>query len=168
LVNRELAAFRRESPQYFQLFQRLDVAAAAARPGLSVALGLSGIGLPLGEAANHLASHAVVQTALQVVGDVAGGTMAAAVGETAISSTAASSIGYLQARFHRLQAAFTASRVAWLAERLEQDLLETITRRLKQAVNVPHSTAFLKVERLLGKIRECLANERREVLTPEA
>lgn len=156
LVGNELETFRRESPQYFQFFQRLDIAAAAARPGLSVVLGLSGIGLPFGEAATHLASHAVVQSALHVVGDVAGGTMAAAVGETAISSSAASGVGYLQARFHRLQAAFTARRVTWLAERLERDLLGSTTQRLKQAVGVPQSQAFVEVETLLKKVRESL------------
>jgi hypothetical protein len=153
LVALELDAFRRESPHYFQFFQRLDVAAAAARPGLSVALGLSGIGLPFGEAATHLASHAVMQTALHVVGDVAGGTMAAAVGESAISSTAGSGIAYLQARFHRLQSAFTAGRVAWLAQQLEKDLLGPTTRQLAQAVAVPQSEAFQQVEAALAELR---------------
>ena len=153
LVSAELDDFRRENPHYYQFFQRLDVAAAAARPGLSVALGLSGIGLPFGEAATHLASHAVMQTALHVVGDVAGGTMAAAVGETAISSTAASGIAYLQARFHRLQSAFTAGRVAWLAARLEQDLLGPTTRQLARAVAVPQSAAFQQAVAALQDIR---------------
>jgi len=156
LVAAELELFRQENPQYFLFFQRLDIAAAAARPGLSVVLGLSGVGLPLGEAATHFASHAVMQSALHVVGDVAGGTMAAAVGETAISSTAASGIGYLQARFHRLQAAFIAQRVAWLAERLERDLIGDTIRRLEQAVLVPHAPAFQQVEQLTRQIRQSL------------
>ncbi len=156
LVSRELESFRRDNPNSFQFFQRLDVAAAAARPGLSVVLGLSGIGLPLGEAATHLASHAVLQSALHVVGDVAGGTMAAAVGETAITTTASSGIGYLQARFHRLQAAFTSGRVQWLAERLERDLLGETTRQLAQAVGVPVSAPFQRVEALSQEIRQQL------------
>lgn len=154
LVATELEHFRQESPQYFQFFQRLDVAAAAARPGLSVVLGLSGVGLPLGEAATHLASHAVIQSALHVVGDVAGGTMAAAVGETAISTTASSGIGFLQAKFHRLQAAFVEQRVQWLAARLERDLLGSTTRRLEQAVRVPESAAYREVKAELKRIRE--------------
>ena len=80
--------------------------------------------------------------------------MVAAVGETAISSTASSGIGYLQARFHRLQAAFTTRRVAWLAERLERDLLGDTTRQLAKAVGVPQSNAFHDVETALQKIRQ--------------
>ncbi len=158
LVARELESFRRENVEYFEFFRRLDVAAAAARPGLSVALGLTGFGWPLGDAATHFASHAVWQSALHVAGDFATGTVAAAVGETAITSTASSGIGYLQARFHRLQAAFTARRAAWLAERLERDLLGQTTRQLIQAVGVPQSEAFLQTDRLLQKLREALTS----------
>jgi hypothetical protein len=156
LVGAELETFRRENPNYFQFFQRLDAAAAAARPGLTVALSLTGIGLPFGEAATHLASHAVWQTALHVVGDVAGGTMAAAIGDTAISSTAASGVAYLQARFHRLQAAFTTSRVAWLAERMERNLLRPTTQHLARAVAAPQTPAFQQVEASLKEIRGAL------------
>ncbi|MFO0917433.1 MAG: GTPase [Planctomycetaceae bacterium] len=156
LVAGELDEFRRENTEYFQFFRKLDVAAAAARPGLSVVLGLTGFGWPFGDAATHIASHAVWQSALHVAGDVASGTVAAAVGETAITTTASSGISYLQARFHRLQAAFTARRAAWLAERLERDLLGQTTRQLIQAVGVPQCEPFQRTEDLLQQLRASL------------
>jgi hypothetical protein len=156
LVAAELEAFQRENPNAFRLFQRLDAAAAAARPGLSVALGLTGIGLPFGEAATHLASHTGLQFALHVVGDLAGGAATAAVGDVTTSTTASTGVAWLQARFHDLQAAFVKGRVTWLAGRLERDLLGATLRRLAQAAAVPQSTPFCNVERSLQRLRDAL------------
>lgn len=147
----ELQSFREENPQLFGLIKRLDEASAAARPALSVVLAFTGVGLPLGEAATHLASHGIMSVAMHVVGDVAAGTAVATVGETAISQTASSGAGYLQAKFHRLQSAFLSRRAGWLAERLQQHVLGTLATDLQTAAAVGQSPQF---RALLDQSRE--------------
>ncbi|HET6425729.1 MAG TPA: hypothetical protein VFG20_18710, partial [Planctomycetaceae bacterium] len=141
-VTTELQSFREENPQLFGLIKRLDEASAAARPALSVALAFTGVGLPLGEAATQLASHGIMSAAMHVVGDVAAGTAVATVGESAISQTASSGTGYLQAKFHRLQSAFLSRRANWLAERLQQHVLGTLATDLQAAAAVGQSPQF--------------------------
>ena len=99
LVAEQLGGFREESPQYYEFFRKLDALAAAARPATSVVLFIAGG--PMG----HALTEAAGQSVVQVAGEVAGGTVAAAVGETAISGTTASGVGYLEARFRRLHVA---------------------------------------------------------------
>lgn len=145
-VTVELQSFRTENPQLFGLIKRLDEASAAARPALSVVLVFTGVGLPLGEAATQLASHGIMSAAMHVVGDVAAGTAVATVGESAISQTASSGAGYLQAKFHRLQSAFLTRRAAWLAERLQQHVLGTLATDLQTAAAVGQSPEFRAIE----------------------
>ncbi|MDP1798127.1 MAG: GTPase [Planctomycetaceae bacterium] len=145
-VTVELQSFRTENPQLFGLIKRLDEASAAARPALSVVLVFTGVGLPLGEAATQLASHGIMSAAMHVVGDVAAGTAVATVGESAISQTASSGAGYLQAKFHRLQSAFLTRRAAWLAERLQQHVLGTLATDLQTAAAVGQSSEFRAIE----------------------
>lgn len=144
-VSTELQTFRADNPQWFGLIKRLDEASAAARPVLSVVLGVTGIGLPLGEVATHFASHGLMSAAMHVAGDVAAGTAVATVGESAISTTASSGAGFLQAKFHRLQAAFTARRAAWLAERLNEHVLGALATDLQSAALVGRSAEFRAV-----------------------
>jgi len=153
-VEQELRTFREENPQLFGWFKRLDAATAAARPMLTIALGITGVGLPVGEAATHLASQSLMQGAMHVVGDVVAGTATATVGETAISATASSGAGYLQAKFHRLQEAFTRQRVGWLAERLEQRVLGSLTGELQAAAAVSRSVEFQAVAEILAAWRK--------------
>ena len=155
-VATELQSFRDENPRLFQWIQRLDEATAAARPMLTIVLGITGVGLPVGEAATHLASHGLIQGAMHVAGDVATGTATAAVGESAISATASSSAGYLQAKFHRLQEAFTSRRANWLAERLETGLLGELTRELQAAAALTRSPSYQEVAGLLENWRKHL------------
>ena len=89
LVTEQLRTMRDESPQFYQMLRRLDETAAIARPAVSVALFVVGFG-PAGHAAASLATDTAMQTAVHFAGDVVGGTVAAAVGETAVSSTASS------------------------------------------------------------------------------
>lgn len=154
IVARELATFRQESPQSYQLFKRIDEAAAAARPGLTIVLALTGVGLPLGEAATHLASAAAVQAALHVAGDVAGGAAVAAGGELAVSHTASTATGYLQAWFHRLQNAFARQRANWLATRLEERLLGGLSNEFHQAAMLPQSGEYREAARLLRELNQ--------------
>jgi hypothetical protein len=149
VVTVQLAQFQQENPAWFQTFRRLDQAAAAARPVLTVVLGIAGVGLPFGEAATHLASQGVTQMAMHVVGDVAGGALVATAGESAITRTASSSAGYWQAKFHQLQAAFARRRSAWLADRLQQFLLLELSTELNQAAQVDATPAFRQVQELL-------------------
>lgn len=157
IVRTELQSFRSENPQLFQIFKRVDEATAAARPVLSVVLGVTGVGLPFGEAATHLASHGVMQAAMHVAGEVAAGTVAVTVGDTAISATTSSGAGYLQAKFHRLQAAFTGRRARWLAEQLERRLLGGLAAELQQAAQVGRSPAFQAVGEILRDWNRLLA-----------
>jgi hypothetical protein len=167
-VERELRTFRSESPQLFQWFKRLDEASAAARPALTIVLGITGVGLPLGEAATHLASQGLMQGAMHVAGDVVGGTAVATVGETAISRTASGGAGYLQAKFHRLQAAFTSQRAAWLAARLERLVLGRLTAELQAAAGVSQSAEFREVAEVLrewqGRLKQ--AGEAPSTMSP--
>jgi hypothetical protein len=148
-VTAGLQSFRTENPQLFQMLKRMDEAAAAARPALTVVLGITGVGLPFGEAAAQVASHSMMQAAMHVAGEVAAGTVAATVGETAISTTASSGVGYVQAKFHRLQTAFTARRAQWLAERLERALLGALATDLQAAAQVSRSAAFQDIASIL-------------------
>ncbi|HTN04738.1 MAG TPA: GTPase domain-containing protein [Planctomycetaceae bacterium] len=156
IVGQELMAFREENPQSYQLFKRMDAAAAAARPGLTIVLALTGVGLPFGEAATHLASAAAVQAALHVVGDVAGGAAVAAGGELAVSQTASTATGYLQAWFHRLQDAFARKRAGWLATRLEERLLGGLSTEFHQAAGLPQADEYREAARLLRELRQTM------------
>ncbi|MBI1349271.1 hypothetical protein GC163_23625 [bacterium] len=153
-VEQELLSFREENPQLFGWFKRLDEATAAARPMLTIALGITGIGLPVGEAATHLASQSLMQGAMHVLGDVVAGTATATVGETAISATASSGAGYLQAKFHRLQETFTRQRVRWLAERLESRILGGLTGELQSAAAISRSAEYQAVAEILAGWRK--------------
>jgi hypothetical protein len=144
-IEQELRSFRTENPQLFQWFKRLDEATAAARPALTIVLGITGVGLPVGEVATHFASQGLIQGAMHVAGDVVGGTAVATVGETAISQTASGGAGYLQAKFHRLQEAFTVQRAAWLAERLQRLVLGDLAAELQAAAKVGASAEYRAV-----------------------
>lgn len=156
VVARELAGFREENPAYYRFFQQLDIAAAAGRPALTIALGITGIGLPFGEAATQLASTAIMQSALHVTGDVIGGATVATVGDAAINTAAGTTSGYLQARFRRLQEVFASERTAWLAERLERDLLGELAKDWREAAAIPTLPSLKRVDDLVKELRQTL------------
>ncbi len=147
LVDRQLADFRSESPRYYELFRRLDTIAAAARPATSVVLFMTGFG-PVGEVLVPAFTDTALQGAIHVAGDIAGGTVAAAVGESVISEGASSGAGYLEAKFHKLHAAFTASRAAWLGGLLKEHVLGRLPEDMAEAAGIPDSESFAKVEAL--------------------
>ncbi|REJ84654.1 MAG: hypothetical protein DWQ34_10715 [Planctomycetota bacterium] len=156
LVARELAGFREESPRHYEFFRRIDMAAAAARPATSVILFVTGFA-PVGEVIAPVVADSAMQGALHVAGDVAGGTLTAAVGDTVLSEGAASGTGYLEAKFRRLHAGFAAQRAAWLAGMLSEHLLGTLPTEVQAAAAIPQSEPFTDVTRLMGEIRESLA-----------
>ncbi len=160
LVAREMGTFRSENPQSFEFFRRLDGVAAAARPATSVVLFVTGFG-PVGHAVTPLLADTAMQSLVHVVGDVAGGTVAAAVGETAISGTTSTSVGYLEARFRKLHVAFTAQRAVWLAGLLKEQLLGTLPEDLQQAAKIGQGAELHRVRELTRNIRELVRVDRR-------
>jgi hypothetical protein len=152
LVASELSQFRTDSPKHYEFFKRIDSVAAAARPATSVVLFMTGFG-PVGDALMPMFAQSAMQSVVHVAGDVAGGTMAAAVGEKVLSEGAAQSVGYLEARFRRLHAAFTARRAAWLAGMLQQHVLGDLPDQLSRAAALSKSSQFEGVERLIAELR---------------
>lgn len=136
-----LEEFRTESPRSFRMLKRIDKAAAAARPVTSVVLFCVGFG-PVGD----VVAPAAMNTALQVAGDVAGGTVVATLGESAVSQPIAQGVSRLQVWLHSLQQRFAVRRANWLATQLEQLVLGDLIRDLERAAGTPDSEAFLGIE----------------------
>ncbi|MEX0718425.1 MAG: GTPase [Planctomycetaceae bacterium] len=151
LVAVEMDAFQRDSPKFYTFLKRLDQAAAVARPATSVVLFIVGFG-PAGNAAAHLVTDSAIQTAVHVVGDVTGGTVAAAVGDTAISGTASSGMGYIEAKFRRIQETYTARRVEWLLRMLDEHLWGTLLEDLRAGATLSDGEANRQVEELLAEL----------------
>lgn len=156
LVTLELSKFRDESPDWYRSLRQLDAVAAAARPAVSIALFVTGMG-PVGNAVGHLATETVVSSAVSVAGDVAAGGVTAAVGETWISSTASSGAAWLEARFRRIHEQFVAQRAAWLAGLLQKYLLGSLPEELANAAVIPESLTFQEIELLAGDLRSEVA-----------
>jgi len=155
LIDKQLTSFRAESPKYFELFKKLDNVAAAVRPATSVVLFMTGFG-PVGDAVAPALTDTALQSILHVAGDVAGGTMAAAVGDTVVSEGTSSTVGWLEARFRRLHAAFTARRAAWLADILKEHVLGTMPEEIHAAATLPQSEAYIKVNQEIVKIAQLM------------
>jgi hypothetical protein len=152
LVAAELAGFREESPQYYELFKRLDVLTAAARPATSVVLFVTGFG-PVGHVITPALTDTALQGVLHIAGDVTGGAVAAAVGETVISGGASTGAGYLEARFRKLHSAFTARRAAWLAGLINRHLLGSLPEELQSAATIDRSPEFRAAEEALRGLK---------------
>lgn len=155
-VNAEMQTFREESPKLYNFFKKLDKTAAAVRPMTSVVLFLTGAG-PGGDAAAHIITDSALQTVVHVAGDVAGGTVAAAVGDQAVSGTAASGLGYIEAKFRKLHAAFTARRLEWLLERLRTHLWGTLLEELAAGATIRQTEEYQAVEDALADLSDQLA-----------
>jgi 50S ribosome-binding GTPase len=150
-VHAEMQTFREESPRLYGFFKKLDKTAAAVRPMTSVVLFLTGAG-PGGDAAAHIITDSALQTVVHVAGDVAGGTVAAAVGDQAVSGTAAGSLGYIEAKFRKLHAAFTARRLEWLLERLRTHLWGTLLEELAAGATIRQTEEYQAVQAALDEL----------------
>jgi hypothetical protein len=139
VVAAQMQAFREENPNTFGMFRKLDSMAAVARPVTSVVLFVAAAG-PFG----HALTHAATQSAIHIMGDIAGGTGVVVAGETALSGTAGG-LRLLEARFRQLQAAFTARRVAWFAEFLRQHILGDLHTELAAAAGMAEAAAYREV-----------------------
>ena len=140
LVTAEMEAFRRDSPQVFQYMKWIDHGAAAVRPVTTFCLFITGAG-PAGEMVHQVAANAMFHAAAEF----AGGTVAATVGESAISGAASTGAGLFEAHFRRLHIRFTAERTRWLHRMLAEHLYRGIPDELQAATIVPQSAAFQKV-----------------------
>ena len=156
LVSAEMGRFRDESPQYYTFLKRLDSLGAAVRPVTSVVLFLTGLG-PAGQAATHLLANSAIGSAMHVASDVVGGTLVAAVGESAISSSTAAGAGYLEAKFRRLQELFAGRRANWLATILQRELLGDLLERLQLAASVPESEPFRRTIEAVHQLQAVVA-----------
>jgi len=154
-VRVEMRTFQEESPKLYGFFRKLDQTAAAVRPATSVVLFLVGAG-PGGDAAAHVITDSAFQTVVHVAGDVAGGTAAAAIGDQAVSGTASSSLGYIEAKFRKLHAAFTARRLEWLLERLRTHLWGTLLEELAAGATIRQTEKYKAVEAALAELAEQL------------
>ncbi|MFN0050698.1 MAG: GTPase [Planctomycetales bacterium] len=140
VVEVQMVAFREESPHAFGLLRKLDSVAAVARPMTSVVLFVAAG--PVGHAFTPAVTDAAAQSvAVHILGDIAGGTGAVVMGETALTGTAGG-LRILEARFRQLQSAFTARRVAWFSDFLRRHILGTLHTELQTAADLPQSPAF--------------------------
>lgn len=140
VVHSQMVLFREENPAAFGVLRKLDSMAAVARPMTSVVLFVAAgpVGHAFTPAVTDAAAHSV---AAHILGDIAGGTGAVVMGETALSGTAGG-LRHLEARFRQLQAAFAARRVAWFADFLRRNVLGNLHLELQAAAAVPESAAF--------------------------
>ncbi|MCH7988962.1 MAG: hypothetical protein IID46_07400 [Planctomycetes bacterium] len=167
LVESELKTFRDESPQFYKFLKRVDQSAAVVRPAASVVLFFTGFG-PAGDAAAQLAANTAIQSAVHVAGDVAGGTVVAAVGDTALSSTTSSGAGYLEAKFRKLHTAFTATRLEWLLKMLDEHLWGSFVKELHAGASALQSQPYRHVVEMLDVLEKQLMTQQQKtnVSTP--
>lgn len=166
-VASEMCRFQEQSPNSYQFFKRIDQISAAVRPATSVALFMVGFG-PAGDAAAQAMAHSAFGSVVHVAGDVVGGTAAAAVGETAVSSGASSLSANLEARFRALHAAFVARRVTWLLEQLQEHLWGSFLEDLQTGAGICQSEEFLAVEELVRKLQRTIETLEENTSRPSA
>ena len=151
-----MQAFREENPNAFGVFRKLDSVAAAVRPVTSVVLFVAAAG-PVGHALTPMVTDAAAQSlAVHIMGDIAGGTGAVVVGETALSGTVGG-LRLLEARFRQLQAAFTARRVAWFAGFLRDNILGDLHVELDAAAGLGQAPAFDEVLAILNRLERAVS-----------
>ena len=116
-VDSEMRAFETGSPELYRFVRQLKNVSAAVRPLTSVVLFSIGWGpaahvlSPMVAPLVDMGTHSVAP----IIADFASGAAAAVAGDTAMASGA----NFLEARFRRLQTAFTKRRVDWLLAQLE-------------------------------------------------
>jgi len=157
LVDEKMRLFREEKPQYYKLISRLDQTAAVARPAVSVALFVTGFG-PAGHVTAHFVTDSAMQTAAQVVGDVTGGTVAALVGDAALSETASTGTGYLEAWFRGLHREFIARRVRWLLETIQTHLCGELFEVLSDGAILDKHPDLEIIRTFCGQLEELTKN----------
>ena len=152
VVGQEMSALETDRPELYRFYRQLNTISAAVRPMTSVVLFSLGWG-PAGHAVAPLVADAAAQTVAPILVEFAGGTAAAVAGESAISTAAGSGAGFLQAKFQKLQTAFTARRAGFLARQLKEHLFGPLPEELHAAAHLPESEAFRRVAELIEPLK---------------
>lgn len=155
-VAAEMESFSEDSPELFKFYKQLHNVSAAVRPMTSVVLFSLGMG-PAGETVAPLVADTAANMVVHVVTDVAGGTVAAAAGDTAISGAAGTSTGMLQTWFHRLHSVFTQRRVDWLTQLIRKELLGNLPEEMQAAAELPASEEYRAMELALAELDSLVA-----------
>jgi hypothetical protein len=153
VVATQMQAFRDDNPNAFGVFRKLDSIAAVARPVTSVVLFVAAAG-PVGHALTPMVTDAAAQSlAVHIMGDIAGGTGAVVVGETALSGSVGG-LRLLETRFRQLQAAFTTRRVAWFANFLRENILGDLHNELSAAAGLTTTAPYKDVVASLDRLEQ--------------
>ena len=107
----------------------------------------------MGDMVGHVATETALATAMTAAGDVASGSVTAAVGETWISNTTSAGFAWLEAKFRRIHAQFVKQRAAWLAEVMQTKLLGTLPEDLGAAAMIPESDSYVRIQELLKELK---------------
>ncbi|HUE15437.1 MAG TPA: GTPase domain-containing protein [Planctomycetaceae bacterium] len=154
-VDSEMRAFEAGSPELYRFVRQLKNASAAVRPLTSVVLFSIGWG-PAAHVLSPMVAPLVdmgTHSLAPIIADFASGAAAAVAGDTAIASSA----NFLEARFRRLQTAFTKRRVDWLLAHLKERLFGSVPQDLQSAAAVPRTEAFIKLTQAAARLEQQLA-----------
>jgi hypothetical protein len=154
-VDSEMRAFETGSPELYRFVRQLKNVSAAVRPLTSVVLFSIGWG-PAAHVLSPMVAPLVdmgTHSLAPIIADFATGAAAAVAGDTAMASSA----NFLEARFRRLQTAFTKRRVDWLLARLRERLFGTVPQDLQSAAAVPRTDAFIKLGEAAARLDRQLA-----------
>jgi len=143
-VDGKMQLFRKENPKTFRCLRWIDKAAAVARPVTIVALASTGVG-PVG-------GETVAQFAINAAGEVVLRSLGGAVGEATISSSAATGLAFIEARFRQLQSGFALHRCDWLRQRIETLVFGDLLPEIHDLAELPDSTAFGDVCRAIDAL----------------
>jgi hypothetical protein len=155
-VDSEMRAFESGSPELYRFVRQLKNVSAAVRPLTSVVLFTIGWG-PAAHVLSPMMAPLVdmgTHSLAPIIADFASGAAAAVAGDTAIASGA----NFLEARFRRLQTAFTKRRVDWLLGRLKEQLFGTVPQDLQSAAAVPRTDAFIRLSQAAARLETQLAH----------
>lgn len=156
VVAAEMEKFQHDSPELYKFYRQLNNVSAAVRPMASVVMFTLGWG-PAGHAVAPFVADAATHAVAHVVADFAGGAVAAVAGEQALAGAAGQGAGMLQARIHKLQAAYTARRAGWLMGRLKELLLGSLPEELQAAATLADLREFQEVQGTLVHLGQQLA-----------
>lgn len=154
VVEAEMDSFQQNSPELYKYYRYVNQASAAIRPVTSVVLFTMGWG-PAGELVAPVAASAIAP----IIVDFAGGAVTAVAGEQVVTTTAGSSLGFLQSKFHDLQNRFTQKRVQWLMQVLKTELLGDLPEELLQAAHLKESDEFRQVEQHLSQLLQLMQEQ---------
>jgi hypothetical protein len=165
-VSSEMRAFEEGSPELYRFYRQLTNISAAVRPLTSVVLFTLGWG-PAAHVLSPMLAPVVdmgAHSLAPIVADFATGAAAAAGGDAALASGAS----LLEARFRRLQTAFTTRRVDWLLGRLKDQIFGAVPRDLQTAASVTRSEAYRDLAQAADRLNQQLANVMKHSPGPNA